>query len=196
MTPIDNEIKNFAGIARINLPDDWQELPTPSGRGRSWARGFSPRGINGVEIGLFYDGLILSDTACGGFRSTLSDGLGTIYDIDRVVSNNENKARELAEALGNAGQNQLTMAGTEWDIFFLQQLDVTRLARRHVLHTLGYFHDAGTVVNYFESYRIDGTPYDQQCRVYEIYYRTSTAELFAMFKKSFDDTLASIEFEP
>ena len=56
------------------MPDDWREKPEPEELGKAWIRAFRPPGTDEAEIGFFYNGLRLSDTTRGAFRSTLERG--------------------------------------------------------------------------------------------------------------------------
>jgi hypothetical protein len=196
LVAIDNEIKNFAGFARIRMPADWVERPSPKDRGASWLRCFTPSDSESAEIGIFHDGSILSDTICDAFRSALQSGFRTIFDTDRVFNNEQPLAALLSTGLGNAGQNQLTVAGTEWELFTLERMSVTEVVGHAALQVTGYFRDEnGVPVNYYETLCFDGTASEDHCRIFQVYLQAATSELFQLFKPEFDKTLGSIEFE-
>jgi hypothetical protein len=99
--------------------------------------------------------------------------------------------------LGNAGQNQLTAAGSEWELFSLERMSVFELSGRQALRIFGFFRDeVGQPINYYESVNIDGTPLEDHCRIFQVYLQAPTKELFDDFKPEFGRTLNSIEFEP
>jgi hypothetical protein len=196
LVAIDNEIRNFAGFARIRMPADWVERPQPKDRGASWLRCFTPADSDSVEIGIFHDGSTLGDTICDAFRATLQSGPRTIFDTDRVINDDQALAASLSTALGNAGQNQLTAGGTEWELFALERMFVTEISGRSALRITGYFRDeAGIPVNYYEAISFDGTPKEGHCRIFQVYLQAATQELFQLLKPEFDKTLSSIEFE-
>lgn len=198
MESVDNHIRNFASFERIILPHGWEQKRPPTGRGDGFVRAFSPHYDDKIEIAIFFDGQTLRDETKQVFRTALNSIPRTIYDIEQRIGvvNEDVLAAQLCDAMGNAGQNQLTAAGMDWRVFHLESLSIVPVARTTAIHFTGYFHnEQGEPVSYYESFLFDGTPDDTDCRVHEVFFRAPTQQLFAAHKSDFDATMRSIQLK-
>ncbi len=192
-----NYIRDFARFASIKMPIAWLEKPRSGGYGRSWLKAFSPPDDDSVQIGIYYDGLRLDGIASGAFRITLFETPKVIFDQENGEFLDEAKAVQLSEAFGNAGQNQLTMPGSELELFFLSVMETVKIDNQRALRILGYFKDSDNrAVNYYESLAFDGDPEERLCEVHQLYFQAPNVELFSRYKPLFEETIMSIILTP
>lgn len=184
-----NQIENIGRFSALGFPEGWNEKPAVGDAGRSFTRAFCPDAESGIVIGLYYNGAFLDATAGGAFRHIINTTPRKIFD-EETTDQDTFTVGLLSTAMGNAGQNQITMPASEFEWFFLERLESTKVAATGVLHFSGYYKDAeNTPVTYSETYSFDGTPQTQQCEVHELFFTAPTIELFQQFHSLFEETV-------
>lgn len=184
-------------IAKIDLPQGFELMEeTRGGMGMNWLRVYSPKGVSGLSISLFYRGAPELVDYARVFRGLLKNP-SVIFDDQNGPNGDDTtiaRVRSIQSCLGNAGNNQI--ANPENSRFYLEKIQTINLCGRPVMAVQGYFFGPdGQPDNNYMGVFYDATPDDRElCRIEEIVFEASTWELFEKYFPEFQKTLNSIRW--
>ncbi len=194
-------------IKSINLPDAFTKGEVLfGGMGQNWRKTFHPRekkDAQDVAITSMFRGSPTLESDGRAFRTLLRQPAGVIFSADKDTEIETHPQAEkivnaLADALGNAGNNQLTNQETGFGgpRFYLQKMETLELNKRKVLAVYGVFHDREMKPqNYFIGLFVDAKPDKKECNVEELIFEAQTRELYEKYRGGFEKSLTSIEWD-
>jgi hypothetical protein len=194
-------------IKSTNLPDAFTKGEVLfGGMGQNWRKNFHPRekkDARDVAITSMFRGSPTLELDGKTFRSLLRQPAGVIFSADRKAQNKihpqaEEIVNALADALGNAGNNQLTnpQTGLGGPRFYLERMEILELNKKKVLAVHGFFHDSEMKPqNYFIGLFVDAKPDQRECIVEELIFEAQTRELYEKYCGGFEKSLTSIEWD-
>lgn len=186
-------------IKTMRLPDDFARgEERTGGMGQNWRKIFHPKNNPEVSITSLYRGSAAFAPSGKAFRILLAESPTVVYSTD---DSNHMQAKtiitSLTDALGNAGDNQLTNSdqGERGPLFFLQRLETLALNGKTALAVYGIFHDSQkTPHNYYIGIFLDADPKAKDCRIEEIIFEAQSRELYDQYHKQFEDSLKTIQW--
>jgi len=199
-------VDQFGVIKSIKLPDSFARgAVLYGGMGQNWRRSFHPRekkDAGDVAItSLFRGSATIGNDACT-FRKVLAQPAGMIFS-----SSAESKHKchpraqllinEMADALGNAGNNQLTNleTGVGGPRFYLQRMETIELNGRKVLAVYGVFHNSQMQAQaYYCGLFVDSDPAAADCVIEELVFEAQTKELYDKYRAGFEKALSTIQW--
>lgn len=191
-------VKNAGTIEKILLPPDFvagkEEF---GGRGMNWEKKFHPQNDQTVSIALYYRGMPVPSHYGEAFRGLTKRPPAVYFDEQGNNENQPDVVISLGDALGNAGNNQLTnnRSGISGPRFHIQLLKTMSIVGKPVVYVVGLFHSFDMVVsNYYAGIFVDATPSDERCRLEEIFIQAPTVELFEKYKDPFERAIATIQW--
>ncbi len=193
-------------IKSINLPDSFAKGEVLfGGMGQNWRKTFHPRekkDAQDVAITSMFRGCPTSEPDGITFRTLLRQPAGVIFSADRNAKiemhpQAKNIINALTDALGNAGNNQLTNSETGFGgpRFYLQRMETLELNKKKVLAVYGVFHNSQMKPqNYYVGLFVDARPDKKECVVEELIFEAQTSELYEKYRGSFEKSLSTIEW--
>jgi hypothetical protein len=193
-------------IKSINLPDSFAKGEVLyGGMGQNWRKTFHPRekkDTKDVAITSMFRGSPTLESDGITFRTLLRQPPGVIFSADEnAESKMQPQAKQivnaLADALGNAGNNQLTNTETGFGgpRFYLQRMETLELNKRKVLAVYGVFHNSEMKAqNYYVGLFVDSKPDTKECVVEELVFEAQTRELYEKYRVSFEKSLTTIQW--
>lgn len=197
----------FGSIKSMSLPDSFARGDSlHGGMGNNWSKSFYPRekrDQDEVTITAMFRGAPTRDPDARNFRKLLDEPAGVIYSQQQSQnSKSEQRAisivTSMAEALGNAGNNQLTNfeAGISGPRFNLQKMETMELNNKKVLAVSGYFHNSEMKAQtYYLGLFVDAKPQAKECTIEEFAFEATSKELFEKYLNGFQKSLATIEWK-
>lgn len=183
-------------IQKIDMPSGFElNEETRGGMGMNWLRVYSPKGVDGVSISLFYRGAPELVEYARVFRSLLKNPAVVFDDSDGPKDEGaQARVRSIQSCLGNAGNNQIT--NPEHSRFYLEKIQTIELCGRPVMAVQGYFFGPdGQVDNNYMGVFFDATPDDREaCRIEEIVFEAANWDLFEQYFAEFQKTLNSVRW--
>ena len=193
--------KTRGAVKKISLPERFVvDRRVDGGMGDNWESCFHPLDQSGVSIFLYYRGRPISGEDAEAFRSLLERQPHEIFSLSSAPFPSAAAVTlflQLAEALGNAGNNQLINreGGIRGPRFFLEQAETFDLRGRRVLCVRGHFHGPDREPhNYFCGIFFDSATYDKDCRVEELILQAETESLFDQYYPLFRQSIETIEW--
>lgn len=199
-------VYEVGSIKSINLPDSFARGDfLHGGMGNNWKKSFYPRDKRDhdeVAITSMFRGTATLDPDARNFRKLLDEPARVVYS--KQIEENSKSAQaaisivnSMAEALGNAGNNQLTNCemGIGGPRFNLQKMETLMLNDKKVLAVSGFFHNSEMKVQtYYLGLFVDARPNNQECIIEEIAFEATTEELYEKYRNSFEKSLHTIEW--
>lgn len=191
-------VKNAGSIDKILLPPNFiAGSEEYGGKAMNWEKKFHPVNEPGVTIALYYRGMPCPQVYGDAFRQITKQPPAVYFDEQLNEANRVDAVVRLGQALGNAGNNQLsnTATGLGGPRFHIQSLKTMLLVGKPVVFVTGLFHSFDMVVsNYYAGYFVDATPSDDRCRLEEIFLQAESIELFEKFREPFERAIATIQW--
>jgi len=193
-------------IKSINLPDSFAKGEVLfGGMGQNWRKSFHPRekkDARAVAITSMFRGSPTLDSDGRTFRTLLRQPPSLIFSADSKAENEIHPQAKkiinaLADAMGHAGNNQLTNPETGFGgpCFYLQRMETLELNKKKVLAVYGVFHDSEMKPqNYFVGLFVDAKPDKEECIVEELIFEAQTRELYEKYHSSFEKSLTTIQW--
>lgn len=193
-----------AGIIKsITLPDSFAKGESlHGGRGTNWRKVFHPRNkrdTSDVSISAFFRGRAVIDDEAKAFRVLLRQPPGVVFsaqkDTDCCHPQAESIIKAMIDALGQAGNNQLTNQerGIFGPHFFLQRMETVELKKRKVMIVYGIFHDAEmNPLNHYVGLFVDADPNSSDCRIEELVFEAFSNAQYEKCRPDFEKALKSI----
>ncbi len=193
-------------IKSINLPDSFAKGEVLfGGMGQNWRKTFHPRekkDAQDVAITSMFRGSPTLESDAITFRTLLRQPPGVIFSADENAESKmhpqaKHIVNALADALGNAGNNQLTNAETGFGgpRFYLQRMETLELNKKKVLAVYGVFHNSEMKPqNYYVGLFVDSRPDKKECVVEELVFEAQTRELYEKYRGSFEKSLTTIQW--
>lgn len=193
-------------IKSINLPDSFTKGEVLfGGMGQNWRKTFHPRekkDAQDVAITSMFRGSPTLDSDGKAFRTLLRQPPVLIFSADSKAKNEihpqaKKIVNALADAIGHAGNNQLTNpeTGLGGPRFYLQRMETLELNKKRVLAVYGVFHDSEMKPqNYFVGLFVDAKPDKKECFVEELIFEAETRELYEKYHDSFEKSLTTIQW--
>ena len=197
---------HFGVIKSIKLPDSFARGETLNGGMRqNWRRSFHPRekkDSRDVSITSLFRGSPTPFLEASTFRKVLAQPPGLIFssaEDSQHLCHPEAPLliNEMAEALGNAGNNQFTNfeTGVGGPRFCLQRMEVLAIGGRNVLAVYGIFHNSKMEPQaYFCGLFIDAAPDKADCAIEELVFEAQTKELYEKYRLAFERALSTIQW--
>lgn len=196
----------FGVIKSIKLPDSFARGETlHGGMGQNWRRSFHPRekrDSSQVSITSLFRGSPTECREASSFRKVLAQPPGLIFcsaEDSQHLCHPEAHAliKEMAEALGNAGNNQLTNfeKGVGGPRFRLQRMEVLEISGRKVLAVYGVFHNSNMEPQaYYCGLFVDAAPGKEDCAIEELVFEAQTKELYEKYRLGFEKAISTIQW--
>jgi len=198
-------VDDLGVIKSIELPDSFTRgAVVLGGIGRNWRRIFHPRDkrdAQAVSIISYFRGGPAPPADGKMLRKLLAKPCGLIYSSEPESTNAHPQAptliNALVDALGNAGNNQLTNPETGFGgpCFFLEKVETIELNKKNVLAVHGYFHDRElNAENFYTGVFVDASPNDAECLIEELVFEANTPRLYEKYYSSFQKALNTIRW--